>query len=154
MSAKRKFNIIDIIIIVIAIAVIFAIGLLLFGKKDNAAIGPQYSKTVIVEVLQRTEDFCNLPKEGDKLFDVTTKKELGTLKAKEINPAMTDTTSMEEGKILKTPVPDKYDMRLTIEVTNPEIISNIGANLSIHSKMYVVSGHVVDIIANDGEVAK
>ncbi len=153
MSAKRKLNIIDIIILIIAIAVIFAVGLLLFGKKDTATKGPQFSRTVVVEVLQRDENFCMIPKEGDKIFDVTTKKEVGTLKAKEINPATTNTTSMEEGKTLKTPVPDKYDMRLTIEVTNPEIVSNIGANLSIHSKMYVVSGHVVDI-ADNGEAVK
>lgn len=153
MSAKRKFNIIDIIILIIAVAVILAVAILLFGKKDTATKGTQYSRTIIVEVLQRDESFCSLPKEGDKLFDVTTKKEVGTLKAKEITPAMTNTTSMEEGRILKTAVPDKYDMRLTVEVTNPEIVSNIGANLSIHSKMYVVSGHVVDI-ADNGEAVK
>ena len=154
MSTKKKFNIIDIIIVAVIIAVIAGVCTMLFGKTDTSAPNaPKYSKTVVIEGLQKSQTFCNLVKEGDKIFDTVSKKELGVLKSKEIKDDTVQTTASEEGKIKKVPVPDKYDIYLTIEVTNPEITANIGTNISIHSKMYVLSGHIVDII-DDAEVSK
>lgn len=146
---KRSVNIIDVLVIIV-IAIIIAAGAAILSKPTTE---PTYSSTVILEVKEKTSDFCKIPKEGDTLVDYGTKVEIGKILSIETKKSSSDLTSIEDNKIVKSEMPDRYDLMLTLELHSLENEPKIGTALSVQGKTYVCAGHVVEII-DSGEVAK
>jgi len=150
MSAKKKFNIIDILAILVVIAVIAAVAFVVGGKPQ---VTQPKSKSVILEVKEKTESFCKVPQSGDILWHSDTKAEIGKVISKEIKPAYGDINSMEEGVILSSPIPDKYNLYLTVEVYGLDSEPKVGTAMNIQGRKYMCTGYVVEIPQSE-EVAK
>ncbi len=150
MSEKKKFNIIDILAILVVIAVISAVAFVIGGK-------PQISQpkvtTVVLEVREKTEAFCSVPQSGDILLDSDTKMEVARVISKETKPSYGDMTSMEGGNIVNSPIPDRYDLYLTLDVYGLETEPRIGTGMNIQGKKFMCTGFIVDIVDSE-EVAK
>ncbi len=145
MSEKRRFNIVDILIVLVLAAVIAAACFFLAGQKEQneaAAV----SKTVVFEAKEKTEEFCTLPKEGDIIWEGTKKVEFGRIKSVEKKPATTDTTSLKDGTMVKAEIPGLYDLYLTIEVTNPTVDTSVGKMMWINSRMYKSNGYIIEAV--------
>ena len=150
MSEKKKFNIIDILAILVVIAVIAVVAFVIGGKPQ---ISQPDSKTVILEVKEKTEAFCSIPQSGDILWDADTKTEIAKVISKKTKPAYGDMNSIEEGIIVNSPIPDKYNLYLTLEVYGSATEPKIGTGMNIQGRKYMCTGYVVEIPDSE-EVAK
>jgi len=143
MSAKKKFNLID-ICIVLAAVVIAAACVFVLGAK---APGTQAeTKTVVIEIREKTEDFCKIPQKGDVILDAATKQELGTLIETEKTEAFTSVASVEDAKMVKTRIPDRYHLYLTVEMHSMTQDAKIGKSMYIQGRTYACSGYIVDVV--------
>ncbi len=145
-KVKKKFNIIDLAIILIAVVIIGAVAFVLGVNTDS----PQAAaKTMVMEVKQRSESFCSIPKEGDIILDASTKEEIGTLVSAKSVPATINAASAEEGKFVKSEIEGYYDLYLTIKLhSNPEV-AKTGKSIYIQSKTYACSGYVIDVMESE-----
>ncbi len=143
---KKKFNIIDLVIILVVIAVTAAV-IMIMGIKEE----PVYTEpvTVVVEVRQRTESFCDIPKEGDIIINATTKQEIGSLVKKEVLPAKIINTSAEEGKFVNAEIPGYCDLYLTVKLHSGTDVAKIGKSLYVQSRDYACTGFVVDVLDSE-----
>ena len=147
---KKKFNIMDIIIILVVIAVCAAVVLVMGTNKQLPKA--EEPATVVLEIPQKSESFCNAAQEGDIIKDTNTKKEWGKIIKKEVKPAETILTSAEEGKFVKSLVPDLYDVYLTISFNSgKEDVAKIGKSVYIQSHDYACTGFVVEILDEEAQ---
>ncbi len=147
---KKKFNIIDLVIVLVIVAVTAAV-IMIMGIKDKTE--QTQPKTVVVEVRQRSENFCNTPQEGDIIINATTKEEIGTLLKKEVVPATNIVSSVEDGTFVNAEIPEYYDLYLTISIHSDTDIAKIGKSLYVQSHNYACTGFIVDVPENE-EVQK
>jgi len=145
----KKFNLIDIIVILVILAVT-ASALLILSKKPVAT---QNTRTVVLEVKEKSESFCKIPQKDDVLIDAITKIEMGKLVSKDMKKSTSDLTSLTDSKIVKSEMIDKYDLYLTIEMNNFEKEPRVGTALSIQGRTYTCSGFVVEVV-DTAEVTK
>ena len=146
MSEKRRFNIVDILIVLVLAIVIAAACFLLTCQKEQDELAA-VSKTVVFEAKEKTEEFCSLPKEGDIIWEGTKKVEFGRIKSVDKKPATTETTSLKDGTMVKAEIPDLYDLYLTIEVTNPSVDTSVGKMMWINSRLYKTNGYVIEAVS-------
>ena len=148
---KKKFNIIDLVIVLVIVAVSAAV-VMIMGVKEKVPENVN-TRTIVVEVRQRSENFCNTPKEGDIIINAITKEEIGTLLKKEVVPAKDLVTSVEDGKFVNAEIPGYYDLYLTINLHADADIAKIGKSLYVQSRNYACTGFIVDVPENE-EVQK
>ena len=144
---KKKFNIIDLVIVLVIVAVSAAV-VMIMGVKEKVPENVN-TRTVVVEVRQRSKNFCNTPKEGDIIINATTKEEIGTLIKKDVVPAKNLVTSVEEGKFVNAEIPGYYDLYLTIKLHNDADVAKIGKSLYVQSRKYACTGFIVDVPENE-----
>ena len=143
MSTKKKFNITDALIILVVL-VVAAAAVFVLSAKDASPQGK--TKTIVVEFKEKTEEFCSIPQIGDNILDAATKQELGTLVDIKKEAASTNTTSVEEGKVVKTLIPNRYTLYLTIELNSATDSAKIGKSMYIQGRTYACSGYVVEVV--------
>ena len=149
---KKKFNIIDLVIVLAIVAVIAAVVLFMGTKQDaNSKKDDVKTQTVIVEVRQKAESFYNVPQEGDVIIDSATKKKIGTLVKKEVVPSKNIVTSLEEGKFVNSEIPGYCDLYLTLRLQTNENVSKIGKGMFVLSQNYACTGTVIDILEDEEE---
>ena len=148
---KKRFNIIDLVIVLVIVAVSAAV-VMIMGVKEKVPENVN-TRTIVVEVRQRSENFCNTPKEGDIIINAITKEEIGTLLKKEVVPAKDLVTSVEDGKFVNAEIPGYYDLYLTIKLHTDTDVAKIGKSLYVQSRNYACTGFIVDVPENE-EVQK
>lgn len=156
MDTKKKFNLIDAIVIVIVAIVIAASAVVLMPKQEKTEKKKTVEKvnqTVVLEVKEKTLMFCENIKVGDTVKESTSKAKLGKITAIEKKPAVAYTVATKDASFVKTEIPDRYDLYITIEIKNSETKRRIGHGLSILGRTYVCSGGIVNVI-NETEDAK
>ncbi len=111
---KVKFNVMDIIIVLILLAAIGA-GVLLLG--GSAREGSAETKTIElkVELGKQEEAFTKLPKVGDRA-DIGVKEKMNvTVTNVEIKPATTSSEDVLGGTRPIVEIQDRYDVLITLE---------------------------------------
>ncbi len=111
---RFKFNVMDIIIVLILLAVIGA-GVLLLG--GGAETGSAETKTIQlqVELAKQEEAFTKLPKVGDKAAIGVKEKMEVTVTNVEVKPATTTSEDALNGTRPLVEIPERYDVLITLE---------------------------------------
>ena len=132
---NRKFNILDIAVIIIILLLIFA-SYTKF-RNYNAKSSEDYSLEKIeyvIKVYGVREYTSNAFEIGDKIYDTQTNAEIGTLINKEIKPT-TGYEKIENGELIKVEVPERYDLTLTLETEGTITQNGYFANRSVELKV-------------------
>ena len=141
---KKKFNALDVLIAVL-IVVVCAGGI--FVVRQLMSPADEGTKTIVVEVNDKKESFCDVLKKDDKVMDGVENVELGTIVDFEVKPAETDSISTLDGVISRTTVPERYDVKFVIEIPQSTEVQ-VGKMLWLETNFYKCSGYILEI--NDG----
>lgn len=141
---KKKFNVIDTLIVVFVIVVIAGGA---FAVRQFMNRGDGETKTIVVEVTERKESFCSILKKDDVAYDGVENVKLGNVVDYEVKPAEIDSISSLNGTIKHTVIPERYDILLTLEIPQETDIQ-VGKQLWIETSLYKCDGYVVEV--NDG----
>lgn len=136
----KKFNVIDIIIVVALIAAICA-GFLVAGggeSEDNAI------KLITLEIPEKTEGFSENVVIGDKVTDKVEKNVLGVVTAVEVKPCEKNSYDRDNGGIVHTAIPMRENVYVTIE-TDADTEIEVGKSLSVITKHFAGAGYVVGV---------
>ncbi len=153
---KVKFNGMDLFIIIVALAVIVA-GVYLLTDKGSAG-GISTSKNVevitVVELAGEDKEFADIIANGDIVGVGEKEKAMTRVENVEILPAKATGYDILDGQVLRTEIPDKYDIRVTlvgdgtekesaIEIDGTAI--RIGENAVLSSKNWAGKGYVIGL---------
>ena len=121
---KRKFNIIDALVVLVVLGVV-AGGVWFFsGTRDVQTTYARY----IVELRQARPGYANLISIGGEIRDSVRNYLLGTVTAVHYQPAVQVNFNHQTGTFEEIIVPDRYDIHITIEgpasITQSEIRIN------------------------------
>lgn len=141
---KKKFNVIDILIILF---IVLAVGGGTFAVRSFMNRGSGETKQIVLEVTDKEENFCKVIKKDDEVYDGVENVKLGKVVDFEIKDAEIDSISSIDGTIKHTKIPERYDILLTIEIPQ-ETDVQVGKQLWIESSMYKCSGYILEV--NDG----
>ncbi len=138
---KIKFNLIDILVVVLVLALIA--GGVFFAKSYNKN-EEQGTKTIVLEAKELKKSICDVVKTDDIAYDGTKNTRLGEIVDFEVKPAMTDSISSRDGVVKKVEIPERYDLYLTIEVPQNSDIQ-IGEHFWIETSVFKCNGYVLEI---------
>lgn len=111
---KVKFNVMDIIIVLILLAAIGA-GVLLLGGSSGEGRAETKTIELKVELGKQEEAFTKLPKVGDRA-DIGVKEKMNvTVTNVEIKPATTSSEDVLGGTRPIVEIQDRYDVLITLE---------------------------------------
>lgn len=136
----KKFNVIDIIIVVALVAAVCA-GFILTGGSDGA---DGATKLITLEIPEKREGFSENVVIGDKAIDKVEKNELGVVTAVEVKPCEKNSYDRDNGGIVKTAIPMRENIYVTIE-TDADTEIEVGKSLSVITKHFSGAGYVVGV---------
>lgn len=140
----KKFNVIDIIIVVVLIAAVCA-GFIISGGKNKT----DATKVITVEIAEKREGFSENIVIGDKVTDKIEKKELGVITGFEVKPCEKNSYDRVSGKTFIAVVPKRENIYVSIKAdANAEI--EVGKSVSVISKHFAGAGYVVGVEYNEG----
>ena len=137
---KPKFNIIDAVILVVAVLII-AVGCFVYFNmtKDDAVVNTDTTKILfIVEVKDLSEDAANSFKVGDSVTLGETTSGTGVISNVEIVPFKKWVNNTEDGEVVISEVPGRYTANVTItsDVSKSNIAYTSGSEeIAVGSKM-------------------
>lgn len=144
MSEKKKFNAVDLVIVVLVIAIaaggFFAIKM--FSEKSE-----EQTKIIVLETKKKKESFCEIIKPGETAFDGVQNTELGKITDVQVKPAVEDIISVVDGSITNAIVPNRYDVYITIEVPESSEVA-VGKQFWIETKTFKCDGYIVKVDDN------
>lgn len=149
----KKFNILDIFILIIVLIVAVSAVILLKGSSDTSkAETKKISYTIMAENV--SGDVQSLITVGEKIYNSSNYDYLGVLKSVKIESQMGYNYNIVTGKYDKYEVPDKYCVYLEIEGNGLETDTNItvesteikvGKFINVKGKGYAFGSYIVDI---------
>ncbi len=157
MSDKKvRFNGMDLFIVIALIVVIAAGAYILFGRGGQAAVSTAKSAeiTVTAELTAQSEEFAEFVKIGDIVMIGEKTKLETTVSAVEVVPAKETGYDILEGRILRSEVPEKYDVRITLTGVGSETDSSVeingtairvGEKTVFSSKSWAGEGYVIGL---------
>ena len=132
---KNKLNIIDITVIIIILIMIFA-AVIKFSNYNDSSEETAKIDTINYEIkLNNVRDYTvNALVSGDTVYDTLTNVEIGKIVDKIVTPAKIY-DSLNDGTIIETQIPNKYDIILKIQTNG--LINDIGyfANNTVELKV-------------------
>ena len=117
---KRSFNIIDFLIIVLALLVVGALVYVFLPTSWVKNLTADRTETIhySIEILGVDEEFLECIKENDKVLDSVTKNDLGTVTAVDYGIQYTQLEYSNEAQAgVLSPVAGKYNVIVTISAT-------------------------------------
>ena len=141
MEDKKKFNVIDVLIILL-VAVVIVVGAFVVRQAMNGSDGE--TKMIVVEVTERKKSFCDILKKDDLAYDGVENVKLGKVVDFEVKPAQIDSTSSSDGTIKRTTIPERYDILLSLEIPQDTEIQ-VGKQLWIETSLYKCDGYVIKV---------
>lgn len=138
---KKRFNIIDLIIALVIVAVVFAGA---YAVKLMSADGNTETKVITLEIKQQKESFCKVVKKDDVAYDGTTNTKLGKVVDFKIQPAESDCRSTKDGTIKKSVIPERYDIYIDIE-TPKDTDVQVGKQMWIETSVYKAGGYILGV---------
>lgn len=162
---KRKklkfFNLFDIIVILVALALLMA---LFFAKKGgqqtDAGEDSVGTVTYTLELTGMQNNAAELVKAGDKLTDKIKKYDIGTVVSVKVETSITQVEDYENGRIIDVPVSSQQTAVIVMEApcveTNSRItvgggyVVRVGASANVRGPGYAGTGYIIDIERGNG----
>ncbi len=136
----KKFNVIDIIIVIALIAAICA-GFLVTGGGDA---NDGATKLITLEIPEKNEGFSENVVIGDKATDKVEKNVIGVVTAVEVKPCEKNSYDQDNGGIVHAFIPMRENVYVTIEADADTEIE-VGKALSVITKHFAGAGYVVGV---------
>ena len=133
-------NIVDILIIVFAAAVVG--GACVFMKKNITKSRASATYNITLELKNVEKDFCDSILPGKTVMDRIQNEPFGRLDDVRIKPSVEYNVSSEDGTVSKVFVPERYNAELDMEITSDSDIY-IGKYLSVATKDFTGAGYVI-----------
>ena len=141
-SSKKRINILDLIVVLVVILVVALGAYVMFGNNDKpSTVSSNVSFTI--EATRLDEDILEYIKEGQRIYDSTTKKELGTVVSIQEKPSQLLVENHDVKKIELKDVPDKIDVLLEVEAKAQMEYPNLvvgTVSLKIGNKLFCTVG--------------
>ncbi len=152
-KTHKKFNVIDIIIILM-IGLVVVISVKLFAPKTVVAENNGTPVKYTIELERQKDGFEEQIIIGEKLYDNLVGYEIGTITGYTVNPFLMDAPDHDNDKIIMAPVEGYNSIYIEVEaygtITNEAIkIGNyeiyIGSFAYVKSKLFAGGGYVVKL---------
>lgn len=157
---KIRFNFIDVVILLLIAAVVFAV-LYVFvfsARNDSPAAQTQYTKIrYVIQAVGIDEKYDGLVKAGDSVEEAISRKAVGSVVGVQSEPYQKVTFDYENGKETVALVEGKITMNITIEATATESDSaftaggceiRVGQQYSIAMPDLYCSGYCIELTAD------
>lgn len=152
---KRKFNVVDIIIIVIIICAIGVAGKIL---KNNSAGNEALNETVCFEFLATEVRYEGADKVsvGDKVYNSTSSTYLGLVKESYVSPYFEAVFDPSKGEYVDVELENKCNVDIIVECNGYETDTGVffegqelkaGQEFFLKGKGYAFEGYIVDVDA-------
>ncbi|MBE7004896.1 MAG: DUF4330 domain-containing protein [Ruminococcaceae bacterium] len=163
MKTKRKFNIVDVILI--ALAVLAAVGVLALRNRVTGASVSRATTPMrcTVEMTWAPADMANQMKVGDRVYHSTDSKYIGTVAAVRCAPHKENSYLPAEGRFVQYESKDGYDIYLTIEgdgyttdrdVVIGEVNPKVCGEMAIKGQGFARMAYVVNLDLMGAELQK
>jgi len=115
-NSKKRVNLIDLIVLIAIVAIVIFLGYyVLFGSSDGDQNVVNSNVTYTVEAKMMEKDVLSYIKEGQELYDGTTKNDLGKIVSIHKKPALVLVENHEAQTVEQKEHPEKVDLLLEIE---------------------------------------
>lgn len=125
---KAKFNGMDFFILILLLAALGAGSWLLTNRSQEKGQTQNAKVQLMVELTSQEESFLDLPSVGDLVVVGEKEKMQTTVTGVEVLPAKTLGYDTENGKILESEVPGRYDLRISLEGDGMETANTVEIN--------------------------
>lgn len=149
---KKKFNIIDVLII--AVLILAAAGVALFKisgliSKDK---NEEDTKVIIFEMQERYEGFAEQIKVDEEVMELVDHDKLGTIEKVWKKPCVRNTFNRDNGETVNVIIPEREDVYIAIRVDEDADVS-VGKGISVRTKQFTGRGYIIEIHEeeNDGD---
>lgn len=139
---SKRFNIID-ILIVLAVILIGAAALVMSGGKADEDTESGV-KTVVLEVMETHEGLWRSVTVGDKVTEKVEKKQIGKITDVSVKPATKASYDRKTGEPKIITLPEREDIYITMEIDKDADVA-VGKSLSIVTKHFAGHGYVTRI---------
>lgn len=140
---SKRFNIID-ILIVLAVILIAAAALVMSGGSKTGEDTESGVKTVVLEVTETHEGLWRSVTVGDKVTEKVEKKQIGKITDVSVKPATKASYDRRTGDAKIITLPEREDIYITMEVDKDADVA-VGKSLSIVTKHFAGHGYVTRI---------
>lgn len=154
---KGKFNVIDILAIILVAVVIAGIAWR-FGSNVTTAVKSDSEFTYTVRVEGIRDYTVNALEKGGKVTDKNSSMDLGEIVDVSVMPAQT-ASQRADGTIVKSELPDRYTAMVTIKTYGKESDNSyisadsnelsVGRTTDIYSKYVHTTGKIMSVEKND-----
>ena len=144
---SKSFNLVDLLIIVLIIAIAGAAYFILNEKIVNTAPDTKYNITL--EIRQMDITVAEQIQKDKEIYDRVENKHLGTLIDFRKAPSVSYNISADKGKNVTCNYPNKYDVELDMQIaTNDDIY--VGKFLSVETKDFMGAGYIIKVEKTEG----
>lgn len=151
---KAKFNGMDLFIILVLVAAVAAGGWFLTGRRQQADQAQNVTLSMTVDLTSQEASFVDLPQVGDQVI-LGEKEKLETEVTNiEVLPATTLGYDTMAGRVAETTVPDRYDLRITLQGQGVETADafemngnplRVGAGVAMKNKDWAGYGFILTL---------
>lgn len=141
---KFKFNVVDVVVLVVVIAAIAFVGKMFIFGNMGAGGASVYEVSFLCEEVP--EFAASIIEVGDKVLDEQKETDLGVVKIVELSDARTYTTT-DDGRVLCVPKPHYNCVEITSEVE----ADDYDFGMMVDSSKYGV-GHSITIRVGDAKI--
>ncbi len=139
---KRRFNVVDALIILLILAVIAAAAVFVLSKGVGGRKSNTFEIEYVVELRTVRDEFADNIKVGDRLVDSAAKYQLGEVIAVSTSPATFTGTDLVNGALVYCNYPEHSDISLTVKASaetdsDGMYIIDSGYRISVGSTMYI-----------------
>lgn len=126
---KKKFNSIDLIIILVVVAALAVGAYMVFAKKDSGQVGDRNVKaTIQVEFMKKEAYLTEIPKIGDHVTIGVKEKMPAKVVKVDVRPAEAVSYDLLNGSASWQEIPNMYDIYVTMEADAVETSKQININ--------------------------
>lgn len=159
--AKKKFNFIDVLIVIFVIAAIAAVGFMYRSKTTGKKAGSAGELTFTVEVAEVDKNYIDAIKEGDRVVFGTSSSDDAEVVGFEFEPAEKLEKNEDEGKFVLSKSEELFDVFVTLKGTASKTEDDIKIGSTAiktgdtfegkakapgdTSKAYLINGYVLDM---------
>jgi hypothetical protein len=142
-TKKRRFNLFDLIVLIVVVALAFGAYLFL-GRSEGAAAGTAVKVTYQVEITHVREQIKDSATVGDPVIDAVKRYRLGTLTRVNVLPQEEIVANRAQQTLIETRNPYLYKVQLTIEadgMLRDGQVTVDGATILVGGRMSVRTAH-------------
>lgn len=138
----KRFNIIDVIILLLIVCAICGIG---FVKQKKGSVDDIQQKYIVtLEIKEKNIGFSKNVVAGDVVIEKEKKNELGTITGVYSKPAETSSYDRITGEAKTVTIPEREDVYVIMELNKNDAFG-VGKKLSIVTKHFSGYGYVVGV---------